>query len=101
MNCCHATITSPVLPASCSEPSITSLAIRSSTSQGDDSSPVSSGFPASCGEPSEESPTCSELSLSSATLVVWVSFHATIRVCCYASAPDTSNRHSLAVLHCL
>ena len=39
---------------------------------------------ASCGEPSEESPACSELSLSSVTLVVWVCFHATIRVHCYS-----------------
>ena len=39
---------------------------------------------ASCGEPSEESPACSELSLSSTTLVVWVCFHATIRVHCYS-----------------
>src|SRR5436309_11956231 len=49
--------------------------------------------PASCGEPSEESPACPKLSLSSATHVVWVCFHATIRVHCYASAPDTSIRH--------
>src|SRR5213592_1119746 len=41
-------------------------------------------LPASCGEPSEESPACSELSLSSATHVVWVCFHATIRVRCYS-----------------
>src|SRR5438046_6788145 len=38
----------PFCPASCSEPLITSLAPRSSTSHGDESFPVSSGSPPFC-----------------------------------------------------